>query len=92
MINDLDINNKNVEFYWIQPSIDSIDMTFYTQKIIDDIYSVIDEKAEGNFNPNQKWFWTDEWQIAEQKVDEYIKKGDYEEFNTMEEFIRTLRE
>jgi hypothetical protein len=67
-------------------------MTFYTQKIIDNIYSVIDEKAEGNVNLNQKWFWTDEWQLAEQKVDEYIQKGNVEEFDTMEDFIRTLRE
>lgn len=41
---------------------------------------------------NQEWFWTEEWQAGERRVDEYIKVGDYEEFDTMEEFLRTLRD
>jgi len=41
---------------------------------------------------NQEWFWTEEWQAGERKVDEYIKLGEYEEFDTMEEFLRTLRD
>jgi len=40
----------------------------------------------------QEWFWTEEWQAGERKVDEYIKLGEYEEFDTMEEFLRTLRD
>lgn len=41
---------------------------------------------------NQEWFWTEEWQAGERRVDEYIEIGDYEEFDTMEEFLRTLRD
>ncbi|MEW6718668.1 MAG: hypothetical protein AB1345_14350 [Chloroflexota bacterium] len=41
---------------------------------------------------NQGWFWTAEWQAGESKVDEYIKLGEYEEFDTVEEFLRTLRD
>ncbi|MFH1907832.1 MAG: hypothetical protein ABIL11_10715 [Chloroflexota bacterium] len=41
---------------------------------------------------NQEWFWKEEWQAGERKVDEYIKLGKYEEFDTMEEFLRTLRD
>lgn len=40
----------------------------------------------------QEWFWKEEWQAGEHKVDEYIKLGDYEDFDTMEEFLCTLRE
>jgi antitoxin PrlF len=39
---------------------------------------------------NQDWFWTEEWQAGERKVDEYIKLGKYQEFDSMEEFLRTL--
>jgi hypothetical protein len=41
-------------------------------------------------DPEQFWFWTDEWQAGERQVDEYIRAGNYEEFETMEEFLHTL--
>jgi len=43
-------------------------------------------------DPDQLWFWTDEWQIGEQEVDRFIVEGNVETFDTMEEFLRTLRE
>lgn len=43
-------------------------------------------------DPDQLWFWTDEWQAGEQEVDEYILEGNIETFDTMEDFLRTLRE
>ena len=43
-------------------------------------------------DPEQSWYWTDEWQAGERRVDEYIRNGDYDTFDTMEEFLRTLRD
>jgi hypothetical protein len=92
MDNNIIAGKINREIIWIQPSIENLDLSFYTQKIIDDIYSVVDEKVAAELDTSQIWFWADEWQKAEQKVDEYIKGGQIEEFDTIEEFLRTLRE
>jgi hypothetical protein len=40
----------------------------------------------------QSWFWTDEWQEKEREVDEHIRKGEIISFDTMEEFLASLRE
>jgi hypothetical protein len=39
---------------------------------------------------NQDWFWTNDWQAGERKVDEYINAGVFETFDSMEEFLSTL--
>ena len=39
---------------------------------------------------NQIWFWTQEWQEGEKKVDQYIKRGEVEKFDSMEGFLSTL--
>jgi hypothetical protein len=41
---------------------------------------------------DQLWFWSNEWQEGERRVDKYIHEGNVQEFDTMEEFLRTLRE
>lgn len=41
---------------------------------------------------SQAWYWTDEWQAGERKVDEYIDAGNFETFDSMEEFLNTLGE
>ena len=41
---------------------------------------------------DQLWFWTDEWQKGENKVEEYIREGNVQTFDTPEEFLRTMRE
>lgn len=41
---------------------------------------------------SQRWFWTDEWQNGEKAVDTYIAQGEIEEFNSMEEFLSSLKE
>ena len=41
-------------------------------------------------DPDQAWFWTAEWQAAEQKADEDLQNGDYEDFDTMDDFIASL--
>ena len=43
-------------------------------------------------DPDQFWFWNDEWQEGERKVDEYIEAGNVQEFDTMEDFLLSLKE
>ncbi len=50
---------------------------------------IIDSKSIV-INSNQRWFWSDSWQAGEKRVDEYIKKGEIEEFDSMEDFLSTL--
>ena len=38
----------------------------------------------------QAYFWTPEWQKKEQEVDKALHKGEYKEFETVEELIRDL--
>ena len=35
-------------------------------------------------------FGTEEWEEAEKEVDAYLACGEFEEFDTMEEFLETL--
>jgi len=39
---------------------------------------------------DQSWFWTDEWQAGERQVDKDIADGNYETYDTIEEFIKGL--
>jgi len=39
---------------------------------------------------DQLWFWSTDWQAGERQVDQEIANGDYEEFDTIEEFISSL--
>lgn len=39
---------------------------------------------------SQAWFWTDEWQAGEQEVDEHIRAGEYEEFDSLEEMFESI--
>ena len=40
---------------------------------------------------NQEWFWTTEWQKKEREADEELEKGEYEEFDNVEDLIRDLQ-
>ena len=46
--------------------------------------------SKGSQDSYQLWFWAEEWQEGERRVDEYIREGNFEEFDTMEEFLRSL--
>ncbi|MBI3159363.1 MAG: hypothetical protein HYZ26_07180 [Chloroflexi bacterium] len=39
---------------------------------------------------SQAWFWTKEWQAGEQEVDEHIRLGEYEEFDSLEALFNSL--
>ena len=40
---------------------------------------------------DQAWFWTKEHQAKEQQVDEELKRGEYQEFSTVDDLINDLR-
>jgi hypothetical protein len=40
----------------------------------------------------QAWFWTPEWQIMEQEVEDDLAHGRYEDFESMDDFIASLRD
>jgi hypothetical protein len=41
-------------------------------------------------DPDQLWFWTEAWQAGEREVDEYLRQGEYEVFDSMDDFLDTL--
>ena len=41
-------------------------------------------------DPNQAWFWSEEWQAAERQVDTELASGDYEEFDNIDDLIASL--
>lgn len=41
-------------------------------------------------DPEQLWFWTEEWQAKEREVDEELRRGDYEVFDNIDDFIDSL--
>lgn len=45
--------------------------------------SVVDED-------DQAWFWTSAWQEAEAEADQNLRDGDYDEFDSLDDFIATL--
>lgn len=38
----------------------------------------------------QAWYWSPEWQAAEQEADEELAEGEYDEFETVEAFVDSL--
>ena len=41
-------------------------------------------------DPDQFWFWMPEWQAGEREVDEELQSGQYEELDSMDDFLATL--
>ena len=39
---------------------------------------------------DQEWFWTEEWQAGEREANEALARGDYLEFDTVEEALAEL--
>jgi len=51
-------------------------------------------RSDGNCKEcrgDQYWFWTPGWQEGEREVDKYVLEGNIQEYDTIEEFIRTLK-
>ena len=47
-----------------------------------------DQRVE--IDPDQAYFWTPECQAKEREADEDIARGDYEDFDNMEDFLSSL--
>ncbi len=43
-----------------------------------------------SIDSDQSWFWTHDWLEGELKVNEELKNGDFETFDTMEDFLKGL--
>jgi hypothetical protein len=43
-------------------------------------------------DPDQAWFWTPEWQAGERQADEDLKIGNFDDFDTMDDFIISLKQ
>lgn len=41
-------------------------------------------------DPDQSWFWTDEWQTKEREADEALRLGKFERFESEEAFEAAL--
>lgn len=41
-------------------------------------------------DPEQRWFWTPEWQAGERMVEEDLRLGRYEDFDSMDDFLQSL--
>jgi len=39
---------------------------------------------------DQAWFWTEEWQEKEREADEALRKGEFEEFDRVEDLLNDL--
>jgi hypothetical protein len=55
-------------------------------------YSLIFQRGFHWVLNSQLWFWTDEWQAGEREVDEDIKAGRVESFDTIDEFMSSLEQ
>jgi hypothetical protein len=80
------------EYIWVQPSISQLNLSTPNERIIDGVYSIVEGSFGPRHNPDQSWFWTKEWQDGEHRVDEYIRAGNFEEFDTIQDFLATLVE
>ena len=52
------------------------------------IHPITNKRVE--INPEQAWFWSPEWLAEEMAVDEELRSGEYEEFDSIEDFIDSL--
>ena len=40
---------------------------------------------------DQRWFWTPEWQKKEREADEYLARGRFKEFESVEALLKDLK-
>ena len=48
-------------------------------------------RAHQQPKPGQEWFWSEAWQAAEREVEAELAAGSYETFDTMEDFLASLK-
>ena len=52
--------------------------------------SVLTLKRPERVPKDQEWFWSKAWQKGEREVNEALRKGEYEVFDSAEELIKDL--
>jgi len=59
---------------------------------VSEVFIAVDETDSVLYltDDSQAWFWTESWQQGERRVDDYIERGEFEEFDSMDEFLRSL--
>ena len=57
------------------------------------IRDALDEylKANQRAKPGQEWFWSEAWQAAEREVEHDLSTGNFETFDTMDDFLKDLK-
>ena len=87
---------------WGQPPASYYDLYFVGdtlrgQRILatEDVYvrSDPDEyppQLDSRLRPDQSWFWMPQWQAMESEANEDLVSGDYEDFDTLDDFIEDL--
>ena len=51
---------------------------------------LVEPKPSPEHKPNQVWFWTKRLQQGESEVEEHIRQGEIETFDSMDEFLSSL--
>lgn len=46
--------------------------------------TIVSRNKPKNMPPDQEWFWTEEWQAGERQVDEEYRRGEYNEFDSVD--------
>lgn len=47
--------------------------------------------TSAQIKPGQEWFWAEAWQAAEEEVEAELAAGNYETFDTMEDFLKGMK-
>jgi predicted transcriptional regulator len=68
-------------------------MSFVTSRPVSEmIREAIDDYLEEHQQPKpgQEWFWSEEWQVAEREVEQALATGEFETFDSMDDFLKDL--
>lgn len=59
---------------------------------VDGAVILLEEITDGRIDPEQAWFWTQEWQQREREADEDLAAGRVTRFENDEDFLAALDE
>lgn len=59
-----------------------------SEHIVYVIHPITREPIE--IDPEQRWFWTLEWQMGERQVENDLATGDYQDFESMDDFFADM--
>ena len=50
-------------------------------------YRYDNEHSWIEIDPEQLWFWTEKWQAGERRAEEDLKRGNYKDFDNLDDFF-----